>query len=226
MPSGRRPIARASAPACRPLTAPPVLPPRQPPPAGPHLASGTTLTDPPGRTPLTPSGTIASPSAEPSELTSPDPWGPESRATGGSPASLTRRKVVTCGGEASFSPATAATRSSAAGPKPPSASRWGRTRVSKVTKAEDGLPGSEKTASPPREPKATGLPGRMRSLQKSSSKPRSASTPFTRSRSPIEAPPEMTSTSAARASSSSRISSSSSSPTRECGPATAPAARA
>ena len=60
---------------------------------------------------------------------------------------------------------------------------------------ESGLPGSPSTRMASRRPNSIGLPGRTATFQKSSVMPRASSAGLTRSRSPTDAPPMVTSTS-------------------------------
>ncbi len=62
--------------------------------------------------------------------------------------------------------------------------------ISKLTKVDTGLPGRPKTAVFSRIPKKVGLPGRMASEWNTGRTPRSPSTEGTRSKSPIDTPPE------------------------------------
>ncbi len=76
--------------------------------------------------------------------------------------------------------------------------RAGRTKRSKVTCAETGLPGSPKTSLSPRRPKTRGAPGLIATRVKSRPTSKRASTGSTRSKAPSETPPERTSTSEAK----------------------------
>ncbi len=64
---------------------------------------------------------------------------------------------------------------------------------------ETGLPGRPNTGTAPRRPKISGLPGRMAIFQKSSVMPSAPNASRTRSCSPTDAPPVVTSRSAPRA---------------------------
>ena len=64
---------------------------------------------------------------------------------------------------------------------------------------DSGLPGSPSTRWASSRPNSIGLPGRTATFQKSSAMPRASSAGLTRSRSPTEAPPMVTSTSASAA---------------------------
>ena len=67
-----------------------------------------------------------------------------------------------------------------------------------VTNAETGLPGNPKIAHLPARPKRNGLPGLIATRQRSICAPTHASSGLTRSRSPTETPPLITSTSCFR----------------------------
>ena len=99
----------------------------------------------------------------------------------------------------------------ARGPAPPAARaaalRCGRAarqisgtrKMRAATRHETGLPGRPSTRWAPRRPNSIGLPGRMAIFQKSSAMPRASSAGSTRSWSPTDAPPMVTSMSASAA---------------------------
>ena len=71
------------------------------------------------------------------------------------------------------------------------------TRNTRAAMRQDkGLPGSPSTRVAPSAPNSMGLPGRIATFQKSSVMPAASSAGRTTSRSPTEAPPIVTSTSA------------------------------
>src|SRR2546426_2985151 len=70
----------------------------------------------------------------------------------------------------------------------------GRTKSSKVTIADTGLPGSPKTGRSSSEPNVIGLPGRIATFHKWSSAPHLTSASRTRSSSPTDTPADDTST--------------------------------
>ena len=74
---------------------------------------------------------------------------------------------------------------------PSSARRAGRTKSSKPTSVETGLPGRPNTRVAPRTPNETGLPGLTATRQKTSSTPSSRATCRTRSCGPTDTPPEL-----------------------------------
>ena len=109
---------------------------------------------------------------------------------------------------------------------PCSASSAGRTKSSKPTSAETGLPGSPNTSVAPRTPNEIGFPGRTATRQKTSSTPSSAPAARTRSCSPTETPPVVTSTSASSPRATAFRVAASSSLTRGSRSTSAPAERA
>ena len=68
----------------------------------------------------------------------------------------------------------------------------GRTNSRNVTKAETGLPGNPNRNFSPTRPKTNGLPGRMATFQNCNSPPRASKAALTKSISPTDTPPDVT----------------------------------
>src|SRR5579863_4979822 len=121
------------------------------------------------------------------------------KAAAGLPHSIMAgRKWVRPGFSESRELRMASMNGSGRGSVPERMSIAGRTKSSKVTIVETGLPGRPKTGLPLQSAKTTGLPGRMATASKIVSAPNSFRTGSTRSYFPIETPPERMSRSDSR----------------------------
>src|SRR5690606_19572906 len=169
----------------------------------PGQSGGAVARSPSTMTGIVPSGGTPSPSAStprPSAAAMADswwePWPPEERATIVPSAATDRRTrtkwVLPSGVRLSPSGTVAGSTARPQVAWPIIVRRAGRANSSKETIDDTGLPGNPNTGTPPTVPTASGFAGRIATCIHSMS-PRSSSTAFTRSKSPILTPPEVTS---------------------------------